>query len=117
MVQFVCDYCRNIKQPGEIWINGLAAENIGTQASRREVVIYPAWRYERAVLPLAVHFCCVECKDNYLAMLFNRPAKLLEVEEAEVEPTTGRRTVRAKKAPPRDAVMKQKVVYRRSGAR
>jgi hypothetical protein len=117
MLQFVCDYCRNIKQPGETWINGLAAENIGTQVSRREVLIDSAWRYERAVLRLAVHFCCVECKDNYLAMLFDRPAKLLEVENAKLEPTTGRGTVRARKAPPRDAVMKQKFATRRSGLR
>src|ERR1700676_5065552 len=55
MLQFVCDYCENVKQPGETWINGLAAENVGTQAARREVTVDPAWRYERAILRLAVH--------------------------------------------------------------
>ena len=78
MLQFVCDYCENVKEPDETWINGVAAENVGTQAARREVVIDPVWRRERAVLPFAVHFCCVECKDNYLAELFNRPSALLE---------------------------------------
>ncbi len=96
MLQFVCDYCENVKEPDETWINGVAAENVGTQAARREVVIDPVWRRERAVLPFAVHFCCVECKDNYLAELFNRPSALLEVESARIKPSGGR-VVRAKK--------------------
>jgi hypothetical protein len=103
MLQFVCDYCANVRQSGETWITGLAAENVGTQAARREVVIDPAWRYERAVLPLAVHFCSLECKDNYLAELFDKPATLLEIESATAEPGTGRRIIRAKKKPIREA--------------
>jgi len=99
MLQFVCDYCQNVKQPREVWINGIAAENVGTQAARREVIVDPTWRYERAVAPFAVHFCSVECKDNYLAELFRQPATLLEVEEVAVEPATGTRVVRAKKKP------------------
>lgn len=98
MLQFVCDYCENVKLPDEVWINGIAAENVGTQAARREVVIDPAWRRERALLPLAVHFCSLECKDHYLSELFNQPAVLLEVQSAEVQPG-GRRVVRAKKTP------------------
>jgi hypothetical protein len=35
MLRFVCDYCQNVKQPDEVWINGMAAENVGTQAARR----------------------------------------------------------------------------------
>lgn len=97
MLQFVCDYCGNIKEPREVWINGVAAENVGTQAARREVLIDPAWRYERAVLPLAVHFCCEDCKEQYLAQLFQKPASLLEVDSVTVEPITGVRTVRASK--------------------
>jgi hypothetical protein len=96
MLRFVCDYCENVKLPDEVWINGIAAENVGTQAARREVVIDPSWRRDRAVLPFAVHFCSVECKDSYLAELFNKPAVLLEVESAEVQPGVGR-VVRAKK--------------------
>jgi hypothetical protein len=96
MLQFVCDYCENVKLLDEVWINGIAAENVGTQAARREVVIDPLWRNERAILPFAVHFCSVECKDSYLAELFNRPAALLEVQSVKVE-ADGRRVVRAKK--------------------
>lgn len=98
MLQFVCDYCENLKQPDEIWITGVAAENVGTQAARREVVIDPSWRRERALLPFAVHFCSIECKDKYLSELFNKPAPLLEVQDAVTEPD-GRRVVRAKKMP------------------
>lgn len=99
MIQFVCDYCANVKQPDEIWINGLAAENVGTQAARREVIVDPAWRRDRAILPFAVHFCSMECKENYLSELFSRPASLLEVESVGIEPASGRRVIRAKKKP------------------
>jgi hypothetical protein len=99
MLQFVCDYCGNVREAGETWINGMAAENVGTQAARREVVIDPAWRYERAVLPLAVHFCCIDCKDSYLAELFDKPPSLLEVESVERGPATGTRVIRARKKP------------------
>jgi hypothetical protein len=99
MLQFTCDFCGTLKQPGETWINGVAAENVGTQAARREVVIDATWRRERAVVPFGVHFCSVECKDSYLATLFDKPASLLEIESAEGEPKTGRRVVRARKKP------------------
>ena len=98
MLQFVCDYCENVKLAGEVWINGVAAENVGTQAARREVVIDPSWRRERALLPFAVHFCSIECKESYLAELFDKPAALLEVQAAVTGPD-GRRVVRAKKKP------------------
>src|SRR5271157_1558899 len=117
MLQFSCDYCGSLKGPGETWINGVAAENVGTQAARREVVIDTVWRRERAVLPFAVHFCSVECKDRYLAELFNKPAVLLEVESAEVEPATGRRVVRARKTSAADVVEKQTRISRRTGSR
>lgn len=117
MLQFVCDYCGNVKGAGEAWINGVAAENVGTQAARREVIIDPAWRRERAVAPLAVHFCSVQCKDNYLVELFDRPAALLEVESARVEPITGRRVVRAKKKAVEEVVRTRTVRSRKTGSR
>ncbi|MGA7460438.1 MAG: hypothetical protein WBW69_09435 [Candidatus Korobacteraceae bacterium] len=107
MLQFVCDYCANIKEPAETWINGMAAENVGTQAARREVIIDPAWRYERAVQPLAVHFCSIDCKDSYLAELFDKPASLLEVKSVKHAPATGTRIVRARKKPITGPVQKR----------
>ena len=115
MLQFVCDYCETVKAPTETWINGVAAENVGTQAARREVIIDPAWRRERAIAPFAVHFCSIECKDNYLSELFNKPSELLEVESAKVEP--GRRIVRAKKQAVSAAQQSRKSTVRRTGAR
>ncbi len=114
MLQFVCDYCGNIKHADETWINGVAAENIGTQAARREVVIDPVWRYERVVLPLAVHSCCVDCKDQYLAELFQKPASLIEVESVEVNPAANRRIIRAKRKPISEVVEKRTTVSKRT---
>jgi len=70
MIQFVCDSCAAIKEPSEVWIVGLAAESVGFTAARREVTIQSAWDRPTAVHPFAVHFCSVECKDNYMAQLF-----------------------------------------------
>jgi len=85
----------------------MAAENVGTQAARREVIIDPAWRYERAVQPLAVHFCSVECKDGYLAELFDKPAALLEIDSVKSIPRTGTRVIHAKKKPASGPVEKR----------
>jgi hypothetical protein len=112
MLQFVCDYCGNIKQLDETWINGMAAENVGTQAARREAIIDPTWRYERAVLPFAVHFCCIDCKDNYLAKLFDRPASRLEIQSATTDTVSRRRTVIAKKRPVKGVVKKRTTLRR-----
>ncbi len=71
MLQFLCDYCGNVKAPDETWINGIAAENVGTQAARREAVVDPKWRRERAIFcHLPFTSVPLECKDNYLAELF-----------------------------------------------
>jgi hypothetical protein len=117
MLQFVCDYCENVKQPGESWITGLAVENVGTRAARREVIVDPAWRYERAILPLAVHFCCVDCKDQYLAELFQKPASLIEVESVEIEPATDRRVIRAKRKPVSQAAAQRTTVSKKKRRR
>jgi hypothetical protein len=117
MLQFVCDSCRRVKLPEEIWINGMAVENVGTQAARREVVVDPAWRRDRAVQPFAVHFCSIECKDRFLTELFNKPPAVLEVRETTAIPGTGVRVVRAgKKILPMKVSRKRSVVTRRRKA-
>jgi len=112
MLQFVCDYCGSVKETYENWIHGVAAENIGTQAARREVIIDPAWRYERAVLPLAVHFCCRQCKDRYLAELFRRVPAVLEVEKVTVDPAAESRVIVAKKKPATETVKRRTTTKR-----
>jgi hypothetical protein len=117
MLQFVCDYCGSVKQPEETWINGVAAENIGTQAARREVVIDPAWRYERVVLPLAVHFCRINCKDQYLAELFQKPASLIDPNSVDVILAADRRALRAKRKPASNVVEKRMTITKRKPPR
>jgi hypothetical protein len=70
MIQFVCDTCQRIKDPKESWILGLAADTLGLTSASREIAILQAWERTRAVDPLAVHFCSVECKDRYVNELF-----------------------------------------------
>ena len=74
MIEFVCDTCSAIRQDDEPWILGMAAEALGVTASRREVTLFPTWDNTRAVHPLAVHFCSIECKDKYMQRLFGSDA-------------------------------------------
>jgi hypothetical protein len=72
MIQFVCDWCSAVKLPEEVWVLGRAAEAVGVTSARREVTILSGWTRELALHPLAVHFCTLECKDKYMAQLFNQ---------------------------------------------
>lgn len=74
MLLFACDWCQQLKNEGDVWILGLAAENLGIAAARREVTILRAWDPATAVNPFAVHFCTDEHKNNYMAALFERKA-------------------------------------------
>ena len=81
MIRFSCDWCSRMKGPREEWILGIAAETVGYTAVRREATILSDWDRERAVLPLAVHFCSPQCKDKYMAQLFDSKARAEEAEE------------------------------------
>ena len=105
MIRFDCDWCRRTKASDEIWILGLAAGAVGFTAASREITILPVWKLETAVHPLAVHFCSEECKDDYMARLFNEgPALAAEVV---VETTTTRNTP-AKSRKPSSSSAKQR---------
>jgi hypothetical protein len=84
MIDFVCDTCSAVKEPENAWIVGLAAEAVGAVSARREVNIQSTWTREAALHPLAVHFCSLQCKDEYMARLFGAQP----VEEVVVESTT-----------------------------
>jgi hypothetical protein len=85
MIQYVCETCSAVKTPKEVWILGLAAEAVGAISARREVNIQSVWNRTTAVHPLAVHFCSVQCKNEYMARLF--------APEAPVEALTGESAV------------------------
>lgn len=70
MIQYVCETCSAVKEPEDAWIVGVAAEAVGVISARREVNIQSAWNRTTAVHPLAIHFCSVQCKDDYMARLF-----------------------------------------------
>ena len=84
MIQYVCETCSAVKSPQELWVLGLAAETVGVTSARREVTIQSEWDSATAVHPLAVHFCSIECKDEYMARLFapEGPVKEVVVERA-----------------------------------
>ena len=70
MVRFQCDGCGRLKENGEVWILGFAAENIGVRSARREISIASSWDRPRAVESLAVHLCSDECRVRYMNALF-----------------------------------------------
>jgi hypothetical protein len=84
MIQYVCETCSAVKGPEEAWLVGVAAEAVGVTSARREVTIQSEWDSATAVHPLAVHFCSIECKDEYMARLFapEGPIKQVVVERA-----------------------------------
>jgi hypothetical protein len=87
MLRYACDFCRRLRGGEEAWILGFAAENIGVTAARREVTILPHWDEVRAVDYLAVHFCCEQCRQQYMANLFGEePAEAEIAEKAAVVP-------------------------------
>ena len=71
MIRFECDSCRCLKEEGESWILGFAAESIGVVSARREISIADAWDRSRAVETLAVHFCSDRCRARYVNELFS----------------------------------------------
>jgi len=70
MIRFQYDGCGELKEQGETWILGFAAENIGVTSARREISIASSWDRSRAADLLAVHFCSDECRATYMNALF-----------------------------------------------
>ncbi len=78
MLRFQCESCRRLKEDGEVWILGFAAQNIGLTAARREISIADSWDRMRSVEPLAVHFCSEECQAGYMNALFGKSPDTLQ---------------------------------------
>lgn len=116
MIRYECDFCHRLKQNDEAWILGFAAENVGVTAARREVTILPHWDEARAVAYLAVHFCCEQCRQNYMTHLFGEePAESEIVEEVAVVPR--RRVVREYPGVAVTRVVRRKASPRKSKSR
>src|SRR4029078_10154526 len=79
MIQFVCDTCGAVKQPDEAWIVGHAAEAVGAVSARREVTIQSVCDRTNTLHSLAVHFCSVQCKDEYMTQLFGAEPRVQEI--------------------------------------
>ena len=103
VLQYTCDFCGKIKDPRETWLLGLAAESVSPSSAHRTVTMAIAWDEDRAVDTLAVHFCSVKCKENYIKSLFSRePGEGEVIEEETVELLPAARRV-SRKAPRRQA--------------
>ncbi len=116
MIQYLCDNCRKIMRKGDGWILGFAAENLGVTSARREVTIAPEWDEMRAREWLAVHFCSVGCKDEYIEQLFgSEPVESEVVGVVAVPSSSGRKVLamtRRQRTPSKPVTTKKR---RRSG--
>src|SRR5438477_8860001 len=121
MIRFQCDTCGRLKENGEAWILGFAAENLGISSARREVSISGTWDRAGAVDTLAVHFCSDECRAEYMDALFGETPTTREGEATVTKRRVKRiipgavvETVVTEK--PRPAVVKRTVVRRKRAA-
>ncbi len=112
MIRYECDFCHRLRPNDEAWILGFAAENVGVTAARREVTILPHWDEARALAYLAVHFCCDQCRQNYLTNLFGEGPRESEIVE---EVTVGPRRRIVREYP--GAVVETRVVRRQASPR
>ncbi len=96
MLQYGCDFCGKVKGPRDSWLLGMAAETVSPTSAHRTVTMAAVWDENRAVDPLAVHFCSSRCKDKYISTLFDREpdGELVEEETMELLPGARRRSVR-----------------------
>ncbi len=105
MLQYACDFCGKVKGPRDSWLLGIAAETVSPTSAHRTVTMAGAWDEDRAVDPLAVHFCSTRCKDRYIRSLFDRGPEGEIVEEETVELLPG---ARRRRMPSRSARTRKK---------
>lgn len=121
MLQYVCDNCGAVKGESEEWVLGFAAERLGISEARREITIAPRWDENRAVQWFAVHFCSIECKDEYIDRLFGTQTvaegiseDVEVVEHATTSPVTARKTkITRSLATPRTKVTTRRTIKKR----
>lgn len=74
MVEIKCDNCDAVKHPNDEnrnttpdWILGWDLVSESTNAVQRSIRFLDHWDARRAAEFGAIHFCCAECKDEYIA--------------------------------------------------
>src|SRR5579864_76393 len=103
MLLYGCDFCGKVKSPTEKWLLGVAAETISPTSAHRTISMAAVWDENRAVDPLAVHFCSVRCKDKYIGKLFDQEPAGELVEEENMELLPGSQTIGRRRSPRRTA--------------
>lgn len=117
MIQYVCDTCSAIMKPNEEWIVGLAAETVGVTTARREISVQSVWSRGTAVHPLAVHFCSIRCKDEYMARLFADDAEAEAIPEQVAEESTMPAEIAVQRTAPKERTFSKVKVTAKSRSR
>ena len=67
MLKVICDTCEAERQPGEEWVLGYDIESVSANGVRRAITFLDHWDARRMDELGSIHFCSLECKDDYLA--------------------------------------------------
>ena len=67
MVTITCDICGAKKTPREEWVLGYDLEFESPRSLRRAVTFLDRWDDRRIVELGAIHFCSLQCRDEYIA--------------------------------------------------
>lgn len=71
MVRITCDTCKAVKPTNgklhyEEWILGYDIESKSARSLQRAIRFLDRWDHRRIVELGAIHFCSVECKEEYM---------------------------------------------------
>jgi hypothetical protein len=70
VVGYRCEWCKRDKEAGQRWLLALAAEQVTKFERKREIHVLRGWNATWARHPLAVHFCCNDHLESYVAVMF-----------------------------------------------
>ena len=66
MVTITCDTCKAAKKPEEEWVLGYDIETISPNGVRRAITFLDRWDSRRITELGSIHFCSLECKNDYI---------------------------------------------------
>jgi hypothetical protein len=67
MVKVICDKCGVERQRGEEWVLGYDIESVSPSGVRRAITFLDRWDPRRIDELGTIHFCSLQCKNEYLA--------------------------------------------------